>query len=148
MVIDRMKSLIFDMNVLIYIHDIMFLKENSSEFKYSNTYKELHECNLLTVIKYLKDTLYTLASFIIILIILKNTVFSNLIISYGTILMISIAYGILFVRSFEDILVLKYQLKAKKAVQYALANFSYKEFVLFLDSYLSEVSTKNYLKII
>lgn len=140
----KMKSLIPDMNVLIYIHDVIFLREKNQNFRFSNTYKELHECTMLTICKYLKQTRLTLFSFIIMILFLKNFHVQSLVLKYSIITIISIIYGVLFVWCKRDFKLLTYQLRAKKAVQYALQHYSYEEFVLFLDRYLSEESTRRY----
>jgi hypothetical protein len=44
----------------------------------------------------------------------------------------------------ENVMDYVYQLKLKKASQYAMENFTYDEYVIFLDQYLSEISTANY----
>ncbi|NLG82673.1 MAG: hypothetical protein GX490_09200 [Bacilli bacterium] len=140
----EMKALITDINVLLFIHDIMYLQEKEETFSSSNTYKELHEPNIITIIKYLKNVILVTLGFICILILIKHVTFSSSYIKYTTVLILSIIFGILFVRSKTDFVLLGYQLKAKKAVQFALANYNYQEFVIFLDCYLSEESTKNY----
>ena len=147
MIKEKMKSLIMDINLLVYIHDVIYLRDSNSRFNTTSTYKELHESSLMTIYKYLRLTRITLISFIITLIILRNIVFSSLTVMYGVFIFISIVFGILFVFAIEEFKSVIYQLKAKKAVQYALANFSYDEFKYFLDSYLSEQSTKNYQKV-
>lgn len=141
---EKMKSLISDLNVLIYIHDVVYLRGKNQNFKYSNTYKELHESNILSTYKYLKQTRLTIFSFIIIILLMKEIYFQSMILKYGLISIVSIIYGVIFVWCKRDFKLLKYQLKAKKAVQYALVNYNYEEFVLFLDRYLSEESTKRY----
>jgi len=140
----EMKALITDIYVLMFIHDIMYLQENEASFRTSNTLKELYEPHIITIIKFLKNFILVLLGFICILILVKHVSFSIISIKYFTILILSIVFGILFVRCKTDIALLKYQLKTKKAVQFALANYSYQEFVIFLDLYLSEESTKNY----
>jgi len=140
----EMKALITDINVLLFIHDIMYLQEKEETFSSSNTYKELHEPNIITIIKYLKNVILVTLGFICFLILIKHVTFSSSYIKYTTVLILSIIFGILFVRSKTDFVLLGYQLKAKKAVQFALANYNYQEFVIFLDCYLSEESTKNY----
>ncbi|QVK17313.1 hypothetical protein KHQ81_10660 [Mycoplasmatota bacterium] len=141
---EKMKSLIIDINLLIYIHDVVYLREKNHNFKDSNTYKELHEPNIFTIYKYLKQTRLTIFSFTIIILFMKRINFQSILNKYGLVSIISIIYGILYVWCKNDFKKLKYQLKAKKAVQYALASYNYEEFVLFLDRYLSEESTKSY----
>lgn len=147
MIQEKMKSLILDLNMLIYIHDIIYLRDSNKYFKYSSTYKELHESTILTSIKYLRILRYTLISFIISLMVLRKIEFSLPIVMYAVVLFVSIIFGILFVLSKKEIESLVYQIKAKKAVQYALANFNYEEYKFFLDNYLSEESTKNYYQV-
>jgi|SRR5690554_2380057 len=147
MIKEKMKSLIMDMNLLIYIHDVIFLRDSNEEFITTSTYKELYESSILTAFKYLRLTKITIISFIISLMILRKISFNSLTIMYGIIFLVSVIFGILFVLTKEEFKLLTYQLKAKKAVQYALAHFNYEEFMYFLDSYLSEQSTKNYQKI-
>ncbi len=141
----EMKALISDFNVLIYIHDLISLSEKVADFKYTDTYKQLYESNLITIYKYLIRTRYTILAFSIIVMFLKYLNLSSVFLRYMIISFVSIIFGIIFIWCKEDIIQLKYQLKAKKAVQFALNNYSYDEYVLFLDSYLSEASTKNYL---
>lgn len=141
----KMKGLISDVNVLVYIHDLISLSEKVTDFKNTDIYKQLHERNLITIYKYLHRTRFTLAAFTIVILFLRNINISSNFLRYTIISIVSIIFGTIFIWCKEDIVQLKYQLKAKKAVQFALNNYSYDEYVLFLDSYLSEVSTKNYL---
>ncbi len=144
MINKNMKSLIMDMNVLIYIYDIISIRENNEDFIYSNTYKELHENDFITMVKYLKRTRFIVLSFIAVIYFLKKIIFQSSIIQYGVISIISIIFGILFIKCNQEFKLLHYQLKAKKAVQYALVHYNYREFVFFIDNYLSEESTKNH----
>ena len=147
MVNKKMKSLITDLDLLIYIHDVIFLAENNKNFFLSKSYGELYENGFITAYRYLKWAGCILVSFILLLLSFKKLVISSLIFKYGAIIIISVIYGVMFVKARDDLKKLKYQLHAKKAVQYALANYNYQEYMFFLDSYLSEHSTKNYLKL-
>lgn len=144
----KMKSLIMDMNLLIYIHDVLFLYENTNHFKLSSTYKELYENNIWTIYKYLKQTRFILFSFYVVILGLRKIDFSSELIKYSIISIIAVIFGILFVSTKTDFENLSYQLKAKKAVHYALSNYSYQQYLYFLDNYLSEASTKNYYQIV
>ncbi len=144
----KLKSLIFDRNVLIYIHDIMYLKAHHNEFKTSNTYKGITEHDIITIFRYLRQTRYTFFSFIITLLIMKRIQFNLYVIKYGTVLITSFIFGVLFVWCREDFKKLNYLLKAKKAVRYVLKNYNYQEYLYFLDNYLSEESTKKHLGLI
>ncbi|MDF2700283.1 MAG: hypothetical protein K0Q49_1841 [Haloplasmataceae bacterium] len=142
---EKMKQLVTDYNILSYLHDLLSYSKKHEEFYTSETYIELHENDHITIFKYLKRMIITLVSFIFIICLIRS--YLNIIpisIMYILIIIVSLIYGKLIVLSKNDIKDLSYQLKAKKAAQFALENYNYEQFLFFLDKYLSELSSKSY----
>ena len=132
--------------MLVFIHDIIYSKEQDRAFIYSNTYKELHEEHHVTVFKYLKISILVGASFVVAVNFLKSVPNQARWFEMFFYLVISCIFGFLFLKCWGDFKELHYQIKAKKAVQFALQNYSYQQYVLFLDQYLSECSSASYAK--
>lgn len=138
-----MKELIIDNHMLAYLHDVLSLREKDDSFYQSELYHILSERTLTTFILGLRKSFWSLSSFFFVLFLLQS--FHRSI--YGLVwlaLLISIVYATLFMICKTEIKDLIYQLRLKKAVQFALDNYNYQEYVIFLDNYLSEQSSRNY----
>lgn len=144
----KMKKLIKDQQALVFVHDILSIREKKEDFYDLNLIQSLYEHHALTIAKSLKRTFKVLLTFVIIIMILKNSslLTYQLFTQYAIMGIISIFYGILLVSCKEEIYILGYQLSLKKACVYALEHYTYDEYVVFLDKYLSEKSTTDYLE--
>ncbi|HEY8365455.1 MAG TPA: hypothetical protein VIK84_07755 [Haloplasmataceae bacterium] len=147
MIDKKMKSMIIDIDLLIYIHDVIFLRDSSvDEFPYTKIYKEIYESDFITIIKYLKYACIKIIAFLLTIYVFRNGYYYTNTAKYLVMVIIAIIFGVLFVRVKDNLIYLSYQLRAKKAVQFALEHYHYPEFLYFLDNYMSEQSTKNYFK--
>jgi len=145
----KLKKMIKDVNMLVALHDYLSIYDKKTSFKYSDTFDEIMENHLITGVKYLKSTVLIFLSFgmMIQALIKLNVHIMPFGVKWGIILVLSVIYGVLFVKCKDHFRDLCYQLRFKKACQYVFLNYSYEEYVLFLDKYLSECSTKNYYPI-
>jgi hypothetical protein len=140
-----MQSLIIDNNMLVYLHDLLSFRENCESFYDLDVYETLNERNLTTVILGIRKTMFTTISFIVTIELLKASSMNSLMMIL-IMLMSSIFFGVLSIKCKKEINELVYQFQLKKAAQYALENYNYDEYVVFLDKYLSEQSTRLYMQ--
>jgi hypothetical protein len=140
-----MKNLIVDNNMLVYLHDLLSYRENCESFYQLDVYETLNERHLTTVVLGLRKTTFTAISFFITIQILKSLTLNPILLLMVS-LFVSIFYGIMVIASKKELKDLSYQFQLKKAAQFALENYCYDEYVVFLDKYLSEQSTRLYFQ--
>lgn len=139
----ELKALISDIDMLVVIYDFIFFKEKDKKFIDSKTYKEINESKFYTIIKYMLFPIIIIIGFLTTILLFKlSKAYNNMFVfNKFFLLIVSIIYGVLFVYSKDKIKDLFYQLKFKRAVQFAFKYYNYDQYVLFLDKYLSEVSS-------
>ena len=143
----KMSQLIVDHVMLVYLHDLLSLREKDEHFYQSDVYRVLTEPALVTVVLGLRKSMmlsFGLLSYIFFLKwAYRSMGWTWQWIGIGLFVLL---YWVVFTFIRHEVKEMQYQFQLKRAAKYALEHFDYKEFVIFLDQYLSVKSSKVYFE--
>lgn len=141
----KMSQLIVDHVMLVYLHDLLSLREKDNHFYNSDVYHVLSEPPLATVILGLRKSIMSIIGLIALIVFLKRSYLSmSLIWQLVGLITFFLFYWVIIFLVVREIKEIRYQFQLKRAARYALDHFNYYEFVIFLDQYLSVKSSKVY----
>lgn len=141
----EMSKLIVDHVMLVYLHDLLSLREKDDFFYDRDVYHVLMEPHLATVILGFQKSILSTISFIALVSFIKMSYLSlPLFWQIVSIVLILMHYGVTFFFFQRERKEVQYQFQLKKAAHFALEHFNYDEFVIFIDQYLSVKSSSVY----